>query len=63
VHLVGFNIRNSSFNLGATEWWVVNGISWLFYVQERYMVPIVQEAGWAPQTVWTSKENLSPKMI
>jgi hypothetical protein len=23
-------------------------------------VPIVQEAGWAPETVWTDAENLSP---
>ena len=23
-------------------------------------VPIVQEAGWAPGTVWTGAENLSP---
>jgi hypothetical protein len=42
---------------------VVNAISWLFYVQERYLVPTVKEAGWAPQPVWTSKKNLTPKRV
>ena len=26
-------------------------------------VPIVQEAGWAPRTVWTGAENLAPTGI
>jgi len=26
-------------------------------------VPIVQEAGWAPEPVWTGAENLSPNEI
>ena len=30
----------------------------LLYPQERYPVPIVQEAGWAPGLLWTGEENL-----
>jgi len=45
------------------EGWVVIAISWLFYVQGRYLVPTVQEAGWAPQPVRTSKENIAPKRV
>ena len=26
----------------------------------KYPVPIVQEAGWAPETVWIGAENLAP---
>jgi len=37
--------ENSSFNLGTPEGWMVIAISWLFYVQGRYLVPTVQEAG------------------
>jgi hypothetical protein len=37
--------HNSSFNLGATGGWVVNAISWLFYVQERYLVPMYRRLG------------------
>jgi hypothetical protein len=31
--------------------------------QKRDLVPIVQEAGWAPGPVWTSAENLAPTGI
>ena len=30
---------------------------------EKNPVPIVQEAGWAPGTVWTGAENLAPTGI
>ena len=30
------------------------------YLQERKLVPLVQEAGWTPGTVWTGVENLDP---
>jgi hypothetical protein len=30
---------------------------------EKYPVPIVQEAGWAPGPVWTGAENLVPTGI
>ena len=29
-------------------------------VPRKYLVPIVQEAVWSPDTVWTSAENLAP---
>jgi hypothetical protein len=32
----------------------------LLYSQERDPVPIVEEAGWAPGTVWMHMENLAP---
>ena len=37
----------------------VQATSWPLYPQERYPVPIVQEAGWAPGPVWTGAENLA----
>jgi len=33
---------------------------WPLYLQERQLVPIAQEAVWAPGTVWTGVENLAP---
>jgi hypothetical protein len=30
------------------------------FAPEKDPVPIVQEAGWAPGTVWTGAENLAP---
>jgi len=33
---------------------------WPLYFQEREMVPLVQEAGLAPGTVWTDVENPAP---
>ena len=38
--------------------WVVNATLWPLYPRERDPVPIVQEAGWVPGTVWTAAENL-----
>ena len=40
--------------------WVVNVTPRPLYPRERYPVPIVQEAGWAPGPVWTDAENLAP---
>ena len=31
-----------------------------YFTPEKDLVPIVQEAGWAPGPVWTEAENLSP---
>ena len=45
------------FNLGA-RWGVVNATPRPLYPQEKDSVPIVQEAGWAPELVWTSAEKL-----
>ena len=33
------------------------------YPQETDTVPIIQEAGWAPWTVWTGEENGAPTGI
>ena len=33
---------------------------WLLFTPGRDLVPIVQEAGWAPGPVWTGAENLAP---
>ena len=30
------------------------------YSRERDLVPILQEDGWAPGTIWTGAENLAP---
>jgi len=42
---------------------VVNAMSWLLYPQERELVPIIQEAGWAPGPIWMGAENLTPTGI
>jgi hypothetical protein len=34
-----------------------------FFPRERETVPTVQEAGWAPGSVWTVAENLAPTGI
>jgi hypothetical protein len=39
--------------------WVVNATPRPFYPREREPVPIVQEAGWASEPVWTGAENLA----
>jgi hypothetical protein len=33
------------------------------FTPRKDLVPIVQEAGWAPGPVWTGAENLAPTMI
>jgi len=33
---------------------------WPLCLQERQLVPIAQEAVWAPGTIWTGVENLAP---
>jgi hypothetical protein len=49
----------SIFNLEA-RWWVDNTKPRPFYLLERELVIIVQEAGWAFGPVWTGVENLAP---
>jgi predicted RNA-binding protein YlxR (DUF448 family) len=39
---------------------VLNATFRPLYSREREPVLIVQEAGWAPETVWTGTENLAP---
>jgi hypothetical protein len=51
------------FNLGARWGWVVNATPWPLYPRERDPLSIEQEAGWAPELVWTGVENLAPTGI
>jgi hypothetical protein len=53
------DVRTSPFILNIEISWrrVVKFKSWLLYPQERTPVPIEQEAGWAPEHVWTSAEE------
>jgi hypothetical protein len=44
-------------NLNASWRWVVNITPRPFYPLERITVPINQEAGWTPETVWAFSEN------
>ena len=39
--------------------WVINATPRPLYPRERDPVPIVQEAGWAPEPVWTGVEKLA----
>ena len=39
--------------------WVDNVTPQPLYPRERDPVPILQEAGWAPEPVWTGAENLA----
>ena len=36
---------------------------WLLFTPRKDLVPIVQEAGWAPGPVWTGAENLAPTEV
>ena len=39
--------------------WMVNATLRPLYPRERDPVPTAQEAGWAPESVWTGAENLA----
>jgi hypothetical protein len=39
--------------------WVVNTTPWVLSTHRKDLVPIVQEAGWAPGPIWTVAENLA----
>jgi hypothetical protein len=39
--------------------WVVNATPWPLYLWTQDLVPIVQEARWAPEPVWLGGENLA----
>ena len=49
----------SFFKHGARLGWTFNATSRSLYPHERDAVPIVQEVGWAPGTVWPGAENLA----
>ena len=41
----------------------VSVMPWPLFTHRKELVPIVQEAGWAPGPVWTGAENLAPTGI
>jgi hypothetical protein len=45
---------------GTRSGWGVSVTSRPLFTPGKDPVPIVQEAGWAPGTVWTGAENLAP---
>jgi len=52
----------SLFNLSARWGWgggMVSTMPQPLYAWERDLVPILQEAGWAPEPEWTGVENLA----
>ena len=53
----------SFFDLGARRGWVINATPRPLYFRQRHQEPNVQEARWAPGTVWTGVENLAPTGI
>ena len=38
----------------------VSVMPWPLFTPGKDLVPLVQEAGWAPGPVWTGAENLAP---
>ena len=48
---------------GPRMGWVVNTMTRPLYTPGKDLVPIVQEAGWAPGPFWTGAENLAPTGI
>jgi len=48
---------------GTRKGWVVSFTSRPIFTPGKDLVPIVQEAGWAPGSVWTGAENLTPTGI
>jgi len=48
-------------NLGA-RWggWSIKVMPWLFYSQERALVPTVGAGGWALGPLWMCMEDLAP---
>jgi hypothetical protein len=48
---------------GTRRGWGVSVTPRPLFTPEKYPVPIVQEARWAPGPVWTGEENLAPTGI
>ena len=46
-----------------TRAWGVSLTPWPLFTSEKEPVSLVQEAGWAPGSVWTGAENLAPTGI
>ena len=56
----GVKVYLSSFFILSARWeYKVNATPRPLHPWEREPVPIVQEAGWAPEPVWTGAENLA----
>ena len=48
---------------GTRRRWGVSITFWSLFTPGKHLVPLVQEAGWAPAPVWTGAENLAPTGI
>jgi len=48
---------------GTRRGWGVSVTPWPLFTPGKDLVPIVQETGWAPGTVWSGAENLAPTGI
>ena len=48
---------------GTRRGWEVSVTPRPLFTPGKYLVPILQEAGWAPGLVWTGAENLAPTRI
>ena len=42
---------------GTRRGWVVSSTPWLHFISRKDPVPILQEAGWAPGSVWTGRKS------
>jgi hypothetical protein len=42
---------------GTRRGWVVSSTPWLHFISRKDPVPILQEAGWAPGSVWTGGKS------
>jgi hypothetical protein len=61
---VGAEVQLHSFsNLGATWGPVINATPRRFYPRDRDPLPMLQEAAWAPGSVWMGVENLASNGI
>jgi hypothetical protein len=60
---VGRGIALLFHDLGTRGGWVVSVMPWLHFIPGKDLVPIVQEARWAPGPVWTGAENLASTRI
>jgi hypothetical protein len=60
---VGRGIALLFYDLGTRRGWVVSVTPWPYFTHGKDPVPILQEAGWAPGSVWTGAEKLAPTGI
>ena len=60
IYIYIYVIRRLKVNLGTRRGGVASITPRPPFTPGKYPVPIVQEAGWAPEPVWISAENLAP---